>query len=289
VRIVYILNPAAGRAATAPPEALGAVAAASGLAGGIVRTERPGHAGDLARRAAAGGAELVVAVGGDGTAAEVAAGLLGTGAALAVLPAGTGNDLARQLGLPPDWRRALAALRQARRRPIDVGRANGHPFLQSAGAGLDARVAGLRLTERRLSGRAAYAKCAIQGLLTSGAEDVTLNLDGRRWSQRVLNVTVANGQTFGGGLRIAPGARNEDGLFDVALFGDLSRLDALRTFPTIYRGAHVRHPKFRLVRGRHLIVTATRPLPVHADGNLVGPTPVEFTLEALALDVLCLV
>jgi diacylglycerol kinase (ATP) len=286
VRVAYVLNPAAGGAARAGPAALRAAATANGLAGDILCTVGPGHASTLARQAAAGGAAVVVAVGGDGTAAEVAAGLLGTGAALAVLPTGTGNDLARQLGLPPTWRRALAALPAARRRPMDIGRANGQLFLQSAGVGLDAHVAALRSRERRFSGRAAYVKCAIQGLLTKGAEEVTLELDGRRWSQRALNVTVANGETYGGGLRIAPGASHQDGVFDVAIFGNLGRLNALCAFAALYRGVHVRFPWFRRLRGQHLTVTARRPLPIHADGNLVGVSPAVFTLEALALDVM---
>jgi YegS/Rv2252/BmrU family lipid kinase len=290
VRLFYIVNPAArgGRAPAAA--AVGAAARAAGLGGEVVTTAAPDDATRLAAAAAAAGAEVVVAVGGDGTAAEVAAGLLHTAAALAVLPAGSGNDLARQLGLPGDWRRALAALPRTRRRRIDTGRANGRLFLQSAGAGLDARVAALQARARRVPGRLAYAASAVRGLLTAAPRAVTLDLDGLTWSQAALSVTVANGETYGGGLRIAPGARNDDGQLEVAVFGDLGRLDALRTFPTVYRGAHLTHPRFRLLRGRRLTVTVTAlgdaPLPVHADGDPAGLTPAAFTLHPRSLDVL---
>jgi diacylglycerol kinase (ATP) len=290
--VVYVVNPAASgaRAPQFVPQ-LRAAAGALGLQGEIVCTDRPGDATVLAGQAAAAGAEVVVAVGGDGTAAEVAAGLLGTGTALAVLPAGSGNDLAAELGMPREWRHALAALVAARRRRIDVGFANGRPFLQSAGAGLDAYVAQLRQRGRhlaRLAGPAAYATLAILGLLIYRPVEAALELDGRRWTQRLLAVTVANGERYGGGLRIAPGAQIDDGQFDVAIIGDLDRLDALRTFPRVYHGAHLGHPKFRLLRGRSLTVSAARPLPVHADGELHGVTPATFTIQSRALEVLCL-
>ena len=260
----------------------------AGLNGPVRITERPHHATQLARQAALEGAELVVAVGGDGTANEVAAGLIDTPAALAVVPAGTGNDLARELGMPRGWRRAVAALSAARRRRIDVCYANGRPFVQVAGAGLDGYVNALRRRERFFRGALAYTKCAVQGLLTYRAARMTFDLDGKRWEQPALSVTVANGHAYGGGIQIAPGARLDDGAFDVAVVGDLGKLDALRMFPLVYLGRHTHHPQFSLRRGTRLTVDADRPLPVHVDGTLHGTTPVEFTIRAAALEVLAL-
>jgi YegS/Rv2252/BmrU family lipid kinase len=288
VRVAFILNPAAGQAKPGLQEQLRAAALAAGLSGPIVRTEAPGHATQLARELASRGVAVVVAVGGDGTAGEAAAGLLGSGAALAVLPTGSGNDFAREIGLPRSWRPALAVLAQARRRRIDVGRVNGTPFLQSAGAGLDGHVARIQAHGRRLPGPLAHATRAIQGLLTYAPQEVSFELDGRRWRQRVLAVTVANGAMYGGGMRIAPGARLDDGVLDVAVIGDLGKLDALRMFPTVYWGGHVRHPKFRLLRGRSLRLDSAVPLPVQVDGNARGETPAEFSVEPAALEVLSL-
>ena len=288
MRVVYILNPAAGGAG---PDLLAEVAAAAsdaGLEGPVRLTAAPGHATTLAREAAAEGATVVVAVGGDGTANEVAAGLVGTPAAFAVLPAGTGDDLARELGMPAGWRRGLAALPRAEKRRIDVCFANKQPFFQVAGAGLDGYVNQLRLRERWLSGPLAYTKCAIQGLLSYEPVACRLVLDGEAWSQRALAVTIANGHTYGGGMRIAPGARNDDGAFDVAIIGDLGKLDALRMFPTVYWGGHVRHPKFTLRRGTHLLVESERPVPIHVDGTLAGMTPLECSIQPGALEVLSL-
>jgi YegS/Rv2252/BmrU family lipid kinase len=284
--IVFILNPVAGRIRASTRAVIEQSLRAVYAAAQLLLTEAPGHATVLARQAAADGADVVVAVGGDGTASEVAAGLLRSGATLAVVPAGNGNDLARSLGMPANWRGALAALRLARPAMIDVGHMQGRVFLQSAGVGIDAYVGLLRQRERRLSGALAYAKCAVEGLLTYPPREMTLELDGHRWRQRALAVTVANGETYGGGMRIAPGAAWDDGLLDVCLIGDLGRLDALRMFPTVYWGGHVGHPRFRLIRGRRLSVAADDPLPVHADGDAAGVTPVEFSVEPAALQVL---
>src|SRR6266542_4899261 len=129
VKILYVLNPAAGGArAPGLDREVALLARRVGLAGDEVVTAAPDHATAIARDAARSGYDVVVAIGGDGTASETAAGLLGTGTTLAVLPAGTGNDLAGELRLPRRWRSALAALPRATRRWMDVGRANGRPF-----------------------------------------------------------------------------------------------------------------------------------------------------------------
>jgi diacylglycerol kinase (ATP) len=292
MKILYVVNPAAGRArAPGMTAEVRDLARLAGFGGEVVCTEGPGHATEIARLAAASSHDVVVSVGGDGTANEVAGGLLGTGTALAVVPAGSGNDLAAELGLPRRWRRAIAALPHARRRRIDVGWANGRPFLQSAGVGADAYIAQLRNRERLFFGSAAYAKCAIQGLLTAHPTTIAIELNGRRWTQRALAVTVANGERYGGGLRIAPGARFDDGLLDVVVLGDMGVLEALRVFPTVYFGRHLTHPKIRLERADRLSISTvdgTRPLPVHTDGTTHGVTPVQFTVEHAALDVFSL-
>jgi YegS/Rv2252/BmrU family lipid kinase len=292
MKILYVVNPAAGRArAPGMRDEVHDVARRAGFGGDVVFTERQGHATEIARSAAAARYDVVVSVGGDGTANEVADGILGTETALAVVPAGSGNDFAAELGLPRRWRDALVTLPSATRRRIDVGRANGQLFLQTAGIGADAYIAQLRDQERLLSGPAAYAKCAVQGLLTVRPTNVEIGLNGRRWTQRALAVTVANGERYGGGLKIAPGARLDDGLLDVVVVGDMGVLEALRVFPTVYWGRHLGHPKIGLERGDRLsvrTVDGTRPLPVHTDGTRRGVTPVEFTVERAALEVFSL-
>jgi YegS/Rv2252/BmrU family lipid kinase len=292
VKILYVLNPAAGGGRTAGLDReIPLVARRIGLPGDVAVTAARDHATEIARDAARRGYDLVVSIGGDGTAGETAAGLLGTGTTLAVLPAGTGNDLAGELRLPRRWRSALAALPHATRRWMDVGRANGRPFLQSAGVGADAFIAQLRQRERVFSGPLAYAKCAVQGLLQCRPAAVAIDVDGQEIQLRALAVTLANGARYGGGLRIAPGARTADGLLDVAVVGDMSRREALGVFPTVYFGRHVGHPKFRLQQGRRITVTAADPgqsLPLHVDGTPHGGTPVQFSIEPRCLAVLSL-
>jgi diacylglycerol kinase family enzyme len=115
--------------------------------------------------------------------------------------------------------------------------------------------------------------------------DVTVTLDGGERRGRMHDVIVANGVWHGGGMKLAPGARPDDGVFDVVLIGDVSKLDFLTTAPRIYRGGHVRHPKVEVARSRAVGVDAPEALPIELDGEQVGTTPVSFEVVPGALRV----
>ena len=172
------------------------------------------------------------------------------------MPLGSGNDLARSLGLPADpasaWRVAIGS---ATRR-IDVARArNGSGaerwFASAGGIGFDAQVAAA-MTDRRgwQAGRAGYLLTTISELRRYGNRPITLD-DRRHLDQpRRCCVAIANGSYYGGGMRIAPDARTDDGVLDVCVVGDISRLTAVRQLPNLYRGTHVRHPQVTTMTGR---------------------------------------
>lgn len=302
---VYVCNPAAGRGRTLRRMGVLAQQAAHlGLEGEVWTTEGPGHATTLARRAAAAGAAAVIAVGGDGTAHEVANGLLSCGhlndpntrPALGVVPLGSGDDLARAIGVPRRWPESLEALHRAVARTIDVGRAaptgrEARYFVESAGTGFDAYVGSLMARERLFRGPLRYAKGVITGLWSFENTPVRLALDGVTEEVTALVVTVTNGEYYGGGMKITPGAVQDDGLLDVAVIGDIGKLDTLLTFPKIYTGRHVSHPKVSIRRARQvevvpLVPREDQPLLVHADGELIGRAPVRFHVVPAALRVL---
>lgn len=280
----YIGNPAAahGKAASVVAD-IALAAGAAGHAGPVLVTTRPGEATDLARRAADAGASIVVAVGGDGTAGEVAEGLAGTPTALGIIPAGGGNDLARVFGIPrlrPGPAALATAIRhviEAPRGQLDLIELGGRGCLQAGGAGLDAHVTGMRARSRIRPASLAYGASAVLGLLTWRRQRMRVILDGRvAYDAPAFAVTIANVSTYGGGLRIVPGADPTDGLLDVAIIGDIGSLEAVRLFPSVYRGAHVGHPHFHLLRGSTVrIESPDGQVPVHVDGSLVGSTPVE--------------
>jgi diacylglycerol kinase (ATP) len=116
---------------------------------------------------------------------------------------------------------------------------------------------------------------------TSGPVAVTV--DGERREGTMLEVLATNGEFAAGGMRVTPGAAPDDGLLDVMTIGDVSKLDFLTTFPKIYRGRHVSHPKIDIVRGRTVTIESPQPLPIALDGEQPGTTPVTFEVVPKAI------
>ncbi|MGV3615230.1 MAG: diacylglycerol/lipid kinase family protein [Fimbriimonas sp.] len=286
--ILVIRNPASGRGraerrwAEALPRFLEANAT-------VVATERPGHATELARAAPAG--SLVVAAGGDGTVAEVVQGLVGQNVDLAVMPLGTGNDLARSLGFGTDLAAATQAALEGEAHPIDLyrwtcGGRTGYAA-NVAGCGFDAVVA-RRINEgyRWLRGTQAYVAAVVESLARYQPTPIRIAVDHEIVETTAMLVAVANAQSYGGGMKVAPDALLDDGLLDVVIVEGLGRVAFLRAFPQVFRGTHVSHPKVRVLRGERVTVEAEPPLPVLADGELVGVTPASFEVVPGALRVM---
>ncbi len=245
-----------------------------------------GSASALARIAADEGADVVAAAGGDGTVGEVANGLIGTTAALAVLPMGTGNDFGRTIGVHSSLTKAAECIFLGESQTIDVGKiGNGH-FVNIAGCGFDAVVAQkINIGFRRLKGTAAYVAAVIQTLASFRATPIELNVDGVNYSETIMLCAIANAKCYGGGMKVAPDADLTDGLFDIVLVGDVGPAEFLKTFPKVFKGTHVTHPKVKVLRGKCLTITCEAGLPVLADGEDVGQTPCEIRMVPRALTV----
>ncbi|MSP16837.1 MAG: diacylglycerol kinase family lipid kinase [Myxococcales bacterium] len=270
-------------------------------------TRAPGHATQLARDAIRGGASLVIAVGGDGTIHEVANGFFDDGrpaagsAALGVLPVGTGGDFRRSAGIPKDLAAAAALLMRGERRPIDVGLleqpapGDGQTrrvFVNVASFGIPGLVDQIvNSSSKRLGGRLSFALGTLRAAVRYTNQRVRLVFDGNEddhLEATINSVAVANGQYFGGGMRVAPDAALDDGRFDVVVIGDLSRFEILTSGPRIYAGTHVTLPK---VRVRRAISVTAHPVDVNeqvlldVDGETPGALPARFTLLSAALPV----
>jgi YegS/Rv2252/BmrU family lipid kinase len=299
-RTIFLVNPASDNGATGRrwPE-LERAAVAAGLRGETRFSEAPGHLGTLAADAAAGGASLLVAVGGDGTINEVADGLLKAGRGgdveLAVLSRGTGTDFVRSARIPRDVRGALETALHGTTRTIDAGRAtfvddHGRPaeryFVNFAGAGISGGIARrANSSSKRLGGRVSFIVATVRVFARWRAQPLELDVDGERRSGRMLEALAMNGDYTAGGMWMSPEASLEDGLLDVVLIGDATKLDFLLTFPKIYRGRHLSHPKVELLRGRSLAVDSPATLPIVLDGEQPGTTPARFELVPKALRV----
>lgn len=247
-------------------------------------TERPGHATELARAAAAQGYARIAALGGDGTLSEVVNGVAGSGAALAVVPAGTGNDFVRWAGIPAEPMAAARLALAGSARPIDLGeiRAAGRSmyFINVAGFGFDAEVArAVNAYPKYLGGTVPYVLGILKTLWRYRPTPVRLTMDGRVLERKVLLAAVANCKSYGGGMLIAPDAAENDGWFDVCVAGDLGPAEVLLVVPKIYSGGHKTHPKCEFFRCRELHVEAAAPLGCQADGELAGSLPLTFRIH----------
>ena len=293
---VFLVNPASANGSTGRrwPE-LARRAAAAGLEGATLFSERQGHLAELAREAALDGAELLVVVGGDGSVNEVVNGLAGLGRqpAVAVVPRGTGWDFSRTFGIPRKIDDAVQIALQGDVRTIDLGRASYRAwdgsdatawFANVASAGMSGAIAKrANETTKALGGKASYLWATFAVFSGWEATEIEVAVDGERRAGPMFDVVIANGRFFGGGLEICPDAEPDDGLFDVLTIGDVTKRDLVQTMPKMYRGTHLPHPKAELLRGSSVTVTSETPLPIELDGEQPGTTPVTFEVTAGAL------
>jgi diacylglycerol kinase (ATP) len=294
-RVVFLVNPAAAGGTTGKrwPE-IAHRAAARGLDGDALISDAPGRLTTLAAEAVAGGAELLVVVGGDGSVNEVVNGIADSdGVALAVIPRGTGWDFVRTYAIPRDLDGAIDVALNGGVREIDLGivtfRAwSGEEatacFANVASAGISGAIA-QRANEssKALGGKVSYywATLAVFAGWQTGEMRVTIDSESR--SGRMIDAMVCNGRYVGGGMMMCPGAEPDDGVFDVMLIGDVTKRDLLFVLPKTYRGKHLPHPRLELLRGSIVTVDADEPLPIELDGEQPGTTPARFEVRPRAL------
>ena len=288
--VVFLVNPASANGSTGRrwPE-IAHRAARAGLTGETLVSTRPGHLTELAERAASDGAPLVVAVGGDGTVHETVNGLLRSGrddVELGVLPRGTGRDFVRSLRIPRDLDAAIATVKAGTTRSVDAGRAeytarDGSPreafFANFAGAGISGAIARrANVSSKAMGGRMSFVWATVAVFARWKSTGVSVAVDGERREGPMFEVLAMNGDYTAGGMWAAPDAKLDDGLLDALLIGDVTKADFAVTFPRIYRGRHIGHPKIEHLRGRRVEVVAATPLPITLDGEQPGTTPATF-------------
>jgi diacylglycerol kinase (ATP) len=234
-------------------------------------TERPGHAKQLAKAAAGRGVRLVLAWGGDGTINEVASALAFGDVPMGIVPAGSGNGLATELGADRRADRAMADALRAEPRPIDVGELEGRLFVNVAGVGIDAYVAAqFNAPGNRRRGFLAYARITGRALITYAPAQYRIAADSGTIEARAVMVTVANSAQFGNNARIAPLARVDDGLLDVVVVAEESRVRTLRQLPRLFNGTMAQAPGCSMLRVRRATIECDQPMTFHVDGEPVA-------------------
>ncbi|MGB2868969.1 MAG: diacylglycerol kinase family protein [Bacteroidota bacterium] len=288
---VFIVNPQAGRGKFGNLEAtlrhhLGPM----GITYEIQTTSERYHATDLARRAA-DKFDVVVAVGGDGTVHEVANGLVGTKACMSVLPMGSGNDFGHLLGIPSSIDRALHAIKGGTVKLFDVGEfqtsggiehvSPSKYFINSFGIGLDAAIAQEARRISKLKGLAQYFVATLRTLQWYRGQSYQVGLDGVFRTSRLFLICVGNGDREGGGFRVTPDARPDDGKFQVCMVDEMPVLRALRVLPLAMRGVHGNAAGIDLVDATLITVRSDTKFIAHADGEIVGTDLREVTIRLL--------
>lgn len=276
---LLLMNPRAGRLARRA--ARGALAAEARRRG--IEVVEPGSARELQSavgQAVAEGRSRVLVAGGDGTLHQAIQLLAGSPCALGVIPGGRGNDLARVLGVPLDPLLALARAQAGPVREIDLGRAGSRFFACVGGVGLDGEVAAAaRAGSGWLPAGMVYPWALLRTLPAFVPPRLRIEHAGGVWEGRAMLALFANGSTFGGGMRVAPDARPDDGLLDLVVVAAIGKGELLRVFPKVYRGTHLRHPAITLARLSAARVIADRPLVPWGDGEPLGAAEPELRFE----------
>ena len=279
----------------------------------LVRTERPWHAAELAQEAATAGYDVVVAVGGDGTANEVLNGLMLAkaappssppqaggirgGGAMGILCVGRGNDFAYGMGIPADLEEGCRALAQDHRRTVDVGRVagglypEGRYFGNGVGIGFDAVVGLEAVKMTRLTGFPSYIVAVLKTVfLYYKAPLAKIEYDGETITQPSLMISIMNGQRMGGGFYMAPEGKPDDGLFDLCIAHEVSRPRIFGLIPHFMRGTQATQEPIKMEQARKVVVTAVEGvLPAHADGETLCTAGQRLEMELLPrqIEIIC--
>lgn len=302
--ILVIANPVAGRGRAPVLPRLVQALTAEGLAHQVEPTRGPGHATELAHAAVTQrDLRFVVAVGGDGTVHEVVNGLVDAeqgrahreDTVLGVVAGGSGCDFIRTFGLdrsPEFVARHLAGDTTMR---IDLGRVrltgpDGAPrtrvFANIAEAGWGAEVPRRANRLPRILGPGRYLAAILTATRSMRQVGTTVTVDHTATTEPICEVVVANGQFFGGGLKVAPRALPDDGRFNVQTWRARPS-DVLRELPRVRVGEHLERPDIREWQSREVAVDGDEPLLVEADGEVLGHTPATFDVlpDALAIKI----
>ena len=265
-------------------------------------TTGPGDATRLTREALRGGAERIVAIGGDGTVNEVVNGFFDNGVAIApdatfaLMPFGTGGDFRRTMGIPVDPVEAAALIAANHRKRIDVGKltfvaTSGEPatrmFANIASFGVSGVVDRLVNESGKKLGRLSFMLATARATWSYKNQRVQLVFDGTDRVETTINtVAVANGRYFGGAMMVAPNAEVDDGLFDVIAMGDFDFGDLVTSGRRLYKGTHLAMDKVTARRAKVVEAEGIDPgavIELDVDGEAPGRLPARFELVPSAL------
>jgi len=199
---------------------------------------------------------------------------------LGYIPAGSGNDFAREMNIPKDPILAIKSILDENLRTIDIGKINGHYFINVASMGFDGEVARIANNSKlkNILGSLIYVYGVVRALWGFKPSSLTVTIDDQEYFYKnVWIMAVANNRYYGGGMKICPDAVNDDGKFDICIIKDLTRLRLLKLFPTIFSGKHLNYPEFvEVKKGKNILISTEKELTIQADGELLSNINLSF-------------
>ena len=213
-------------------------------------------------------------IGGDGTVNLAVQELVGSDLGLALIPAGTGNDFARTLNLKlKNPEQLISEYLSSRPSLIDVGKVGEKYFVDVLSTGFDSMVNERANAMKRIKGRAKYNVSILMVLSTFKPKNYRFSIDGFSFESKAMLIAVSNGTCYGGGMKVTPDAKIDDGLFDILILSPVSKFEFLKVFPKVFSGTHTTHPAVKISRGKSVEIDSDAV--AYADGERVGPLPVK--------------
>jgi YegS/Rv2252/BmrU family lipid kinase len=266
-------------------------------------TEHRDHAMLLARKYIEKGFRNIIVVGGDGTLNEVVNGIFTqkhispSEVTLAMIPVGTGNDWCRMFNIPSDYKEAIAIIAKGNQFVQDagmvkyfssLGQEKTRYFLNMAGMGFDALVAKKtnKQKEKGKGGPLSYVVNIFSSLFYYKATKTTILLDNESVTQDVFSMSVGICQFNGGGMKQAPDAKPDDGLFDLTIIKNIGKFKVIRNVIKLFDGSFTRLPEVSTFRSSHIVIKSIFPMYLEVDGESLGHTPFEFSIIPQSLKVI---
>jgi YegS/Rv2252/BmrU family lipid kinase len=231
--------------------------------------------------------ELVIVNGGDGTVNEVINGIIGSNTTLGIIPSGSINLFAREVGIPLNPLRACELIGKGEVKKIDLGKAGARYFLMMAGVGFDAHV--IKEVEpslKEIFGVAAFSIPLIKALLNYKPTKMSIQMDEELIRRKGYFVIISNISSYIPSLKVAPSARFDDGYLDVCILKQKGAIELLRCFVSFLLGKHKSFSDVEFFKVKRVAVSSENPVLVHTDCELIGTTPMDFSIVPKALSII---
>lgn len=280
-----IVNPTAGKGRTLETSRLVAQKLTErGIPFQLHQTNHPTHATQIAREAAARGAETVIAMGGDGTLTETAAGLHGTRTALGIIPCGTGNDFIKSAGIPAKWEEALEFILSHPARPVDVGMINNSCFINECGTGFDVMALDFATEAKKvLSGLLPYLYGVLRAIVSFRPINMHIEIDDEVLDGKYLVCAVGNGKFIGGGIPITPCADLINGKFEVLVVDAVPNWLIPFYLPSLMAGTLYKKKKVAHQYQASRVLIRCRDMRLNQDGEIIPMDEARFQIDPASL------